>query len=203
MDNKYKTKLCRYYDKYGKCNNSDKCNYAHGEDELRCFFDENCINKKCKRLHVKREMDKPKINLDEFPVLSNNDNVKNNDIKENRVSYSNIFNGEKISQNKLDNINDNDDNKKDVPISFNIDGVDISKFDINELNINSKKNNIDIIKLINDIQNIFEQYSKDIKQAINNEINNNHIKSILLRNLNEIKMEIDLFISNYKNITNM
>lgn len=32
---KYKKMLCHFYEKLGKCNNGDKCLYAHGEKELR------------------------------------------------------------------------------------------------------------------------------------------------------------------------
>ncbi|KAI7861217.1 hypothetical protein K492DRAFT_102025, partial [Lichtheimia hyalospora FSU 10163] len=42
----YKTKLCNYFDKYGKCNNNDDCKFAHGKKELRCLFDEECYKTK-------------------------------------------------------------------------------------------------------------------------------------------------------------
>ena len=32
---RYKTKLCRYFGNNLKCNYEDKCNYAHGQVELR------------------------------------------------------------------------------------------------------------------------------------------------------------------------
>lgn len=35
---KRKTSLCKYYSSVGLCANGDKCNFAHGEDELREFF---------------------------------------------------------------------------------------------------------------------------------------------------------------------
>lgn len=54
MENKYKLKLCDFYIK-GKCNNKDKCTYAHGEKELICVFDEKCINDKCDRIHINRD----------------------------------------------------------------------------------------------------------------------------------------------------
>jgi hypothetical protein len=47
----HKTVMCKFAEKCrnGKNNN---CGYAHGEDELRCFYPKHCcLNKNCKRRH--------------------------------------------------------------------------------------------------------------------------------------------------------
>jgi hypothetical protein len=67
--NKYKTKMCRHYISYNEddtevnlspswvkldsCPYKDRCNYAHGEEELRCIYGHGCKNKDngCKRIH--------------------------------------------------------------------------------------------------------------------------------------------------------
>jgi|TARA_B110000285_G_scaffold199048_1_gene231913 hypothetical protein len=38
--NNYKTQLCSFYEKDGKCKFSKKCCYAHGKDELRKPYDQ-------------------------------------------------------------------------------------------------------------------------------------------------------------------
>lgn len=178
MDNKYKTKLCTYFNKYRKCNNGDKCNYAHGEEELRCLFNEKCINETCKRIHTKRD----KVNIvqedkdDVFPELNYKNTIKNVN-EEGKMLYSEVVK-EKETQDKKE-IN--------TDVSFNIDSIDNNEIDY----------------LINDMENIFEKYSKNIKQTINHDIKSNDIKFILLNNLNEIKMDIILLKNNYKDITNI
>lgn len=201
MDNKYKTKLCNYFDKYGKCNNNDDCNYAHGEKDLRCLFDEDCINEKCKRIHLKRDKykhnefnEKVNLNIDDFPVL-NDDNTRNIDNKENKIFYSDIVKKEKIYQKQLDNLDHNDN--ANIPIQLNINGMDVDDFD------DIKEDKIDIMNLINDMESVFEKYNENIKQAINDKIKNNHLKYTFLNNLNEIKMEIKLFKNNYKDVKDL
>lgn len=160
IDNKYKTKLCNYFDKYGKCDNNYNCKFAHGEEELRCLFDKECVNEKCKRIHLNRDKDNEKSLLKD----NNTDNTRN-----------------------IDN--------KNIPIQLNINGIDVDDSD------NIKENKIEIINLINNMEIVFEKYNENIKQSINDKIKNNHLKYTLLNNLNEIKMEIELFKNNYKDVT--
>lgn len=168
MDNKYKTKLCNYFDKYGKCNNNDYCKFAHGVSELRCLFDEDCVNEKCKRIHLNRDKnnEKANININEKSVLKDNNTDNTRNI-----------------------------NNENIPIQLNINGIDVDDFD------DIKENKIEIINLINNMETVFEKYNENIKQSINDKIKNNHLKYTLLNNLNEIKMEIELFKNNYKDIT--
>ena len=35
MSNKYKTSICRHFETTGTCHLGDRCNYAHGIQELR------------------------------------------------------------------------------------------------------------------------------------------------------------------------
>lgn len=55
VKNKYhKTKLCRYYENYGKCSKGNSCTYAHGIDELKkknCFNGLDCFKKYCQFEH--------------------------------------------------------------------------------------------------------------------------------------------------------
>lgn len=205
MNNKYKTRICNYFNDYGKCNNGDECKFAHGENELRCLFDENCINENCRRIHINKENKNSEIdnmendkkvkfnmNINESFILNDNDKQKINNRK-NEISYSDI----------LKKLNNSDDNKKEnenmnIPIQFNINGTNIK--DLNE-NIKEKENDIDIMKLINDMEDVFKKYDKDIKQFINDRIKDNYIKYIFLNNLNEIKMEIDLFKNNFRDMS--
>lgn len=98
ISDKYKVKLCDFYKK-GKCNNQDECTYAHGEDDLRCIFNEYCINEKCKRIHIKKYKDEKqesikdnnKINIfdeKEFPIINNNIKKVHN---KNKLLYSDII----------------------------------------------------------------------------------------------------------------
>lgn len=116
----YKTKLCRFYKEYNKCNNEADCDFAHGECELRCFFDEKCINEKCKRIHNNKNKEKDQINIEkenndnnnDFPKLEKNKSDKNDkyekNIKhkdcENELLYSDII---KKEIQKKDSLNDN------------------------------------------------------------------------------------------------
>lgn len=55
-----KTRICVHW-KNGKCERGDKCNFAHGNDELMvksCFFGLNCNNPKCQYTHPSREKTK-------------------------------------------------------------------------------------------------------------------------------------------------
>lgn len=201
MDNKYKIKLCNYFDKYGKCNNNNYCKFAHGENELRCLFDENCVNERCKRIHLNRDKnnEKANLNMDENLVsLSEKDNTRNINNEENKIFYSDIVKKEKICQRQLINLNNNNNNdNENIPIQLNINCIDVDDFD------DIKENKIDIINLINNMETVFEKYNENIKQSINDKIKNNYLKYTLLNNLNEIKMEIMLFKNNYKDITEL
>lgn len=56
--NKHKTILCLKYNEdesLNKCSYGEKCLFAHSNNELRCIFDDDCSNKYCERVHLKRD----------------------------------------------------------------------------------------------------------------------------------------------------
>lgn len=190
-DNKYKINLCKNIKDYGKCKYGDKCRYAHSRQELRCFYDENCMNNNCERIHENRDKNKEN-NLKEDTYEINE--INNNDDKEKRVSYSNIFK----NQNKIDNLNNEKENKN-TDISIN---VEINNNSINNdyTNKKAKENNNILMDNVNELKSIFEKNEKDIKLFINNKVKNNNIKYELFKMYNEIKTEIQYFENSIEDI---
>lgn len=90
----YKSELCRYYLSSKGCDkNNEECNYAHGEDELRCKYYINgfCKNgDNCDFIHIKE---------------NNNYKVENIKINKKDISskeeneHNNIFEDEKNEKN--------------------------------------------------------------------------------------------------------
>lgn len=131
IDKYYKLKLCNFYEKYGKCDKSDKCNYAHGKDELRNFKKENCYNglncfkKKCEFTHP--EGWNPENNKRICEYYANGFCNKEDKCKFKHIEDDN-YDVENIEINKKDkniDINDNDhfpyfiDNKDNIKVNTN------------------------------------------------------------------------------------
>ncbi|KAI7861291.1 hypothetical protein K492DRAFT_105941, partial [Lichtheimia hyalospora FSU 10163] len=123
-------------------------------------------NNNCERIHENRDKNK-KNNLKEDTYKINE--INNNDDKEKRVSYSNIFK----NQNKIDNLNNEKENKN-TDISIN---VEINDNSINNdyTNKKAKENNNILMDNVNELKSIFEKNEKDIKLFINNKVKNNNI----------------------------
>jgi hypothetical protein len=196
MENKYKYKLkiCDFYMK-GKCNKQDECTYAHGEKELLCVFNENCLNDKCGRIHINRDENindniyiKDKENKEsfkkvdifdekEFPILNNNTNFKKDIIDTNNITYD---------LKKILNIKDEYKyiEKEKEKFEFNIQKID------NNINEN--------IEIINKMYNEILKLNMDIKQNIKKYIKNDYLKFIFINDLNKIESNIKIFKDNYE-----
>lgn len=166
--------------------------FCSGIEELRCLFDENCINETCKRVHTNKNNDTKKGYIDKF----------SDKIKKNEIFYSDMIKKEKIQikQNKINIKEQSDDlSYKNIDWTETIDDEDLEN--INEfINIKfEKKNNVDI--LIKDMENSLKSYIKKIKYNINIiEKHNINIdaKLHLIFQLNKILSEMQLFKENYK-----
>lgn len=207
---RYKIKLCDFYKKDGKCNNKDKCTYAHGNNELRCMFDENCVNDNCKRIHVKRD-NKININRKNEIILDNltsdlknilnvtqnknNDNLENKIINIKKELYNKYMKLSRIDKNDWSNSIDVEDIEKEIKIL---------ELEYEKLKISNKKGSAIFDNDINldSIFNINEDYEKDkdeytiipeIKLTINgiNYYEDNHIQNNKKQELKEIINLID------------
>lgn len=184
----YKSELCRYYLSSKGCDkNNEECNYAHGEDELRCKYYINgfCKNgDNCDFIHIKE---------------NNNYKVENIKINKKDISskeeneHNNIFEDEKNEKNrKLHNIeifvNSKEYNDKNNMLDKSVE------------NDKKEKNFDDIEKLILDFEDIFEKYVKEIKINIDKEFTEDKLKyGIGMKlELNKINSEISLFKHNLK-----
>lgn len=175
MEIKYKIQLCDFYIK-GKCNKQNECTYAHGEEELTCAFDEECLNEKCNRKHIIRDniyiKDKEdKIGEKEFPILNTKKDITKN------ISYN---------LKKILNVKDEYKN-------------DLSKFIVIEENINQNTNNL-IMSTIDEMYNKLLNLKMNVKQKIKNDIKDDYLKNILINDLNNIESKIKLFKNNYKDL---
>lgn len=87
----YKIKECSNYIKNGKCNYGDRCNYAHGKEDLRefrnyCISGLKCFRKDCKFEHPKGWNYKDNIKICEYYIngfCRNEDNCDFKHINEN------------------------------------------------------------------------------------------------------------------------
>lgn len=140
MENNYKIRLCNFYIK-GKCNKQNECSYAHGEKELICIFDEDCISEKCDRIHINQnknindniyiEEKENKENLKkvdifdekDFPTFNNNINSKKGITEINNITcdLKNIL-----------NIKDENKNKESKYINKQIKELDIELLKLNK-----------------------------------------------------------------------
>lgn len=247
MDTKYKTRLCNHYKEYGKCDYNDKCRFAHGEQELICLFDEECINNSCKRKHQKRDKNKEiieksiknnnnddKINIleeTEFPHI-NDISVNNKDSDISNVLFSDILkNKDDLKLNNEKNINKqiedldiklsclDDNNWCD---SIEIENIEREKNELKELNKNNTNgdykeefhlpkitfrieengdnNDDEILRLVDKMMDDFIIFKEHIIPFVNNNIKYDYIKYSFINDLNKIKLEIESFKNNYKDI---
>lgn len=119
----YKLRLCNFYEKHRKCTKSDKCNYAHGKEELREFKKEcinglKCFKKDCLYLHPESWNPEDNIRICEYYLNGycvNEDNCKFKHIKKDekvKNNYEEIKKDENIKieeNNKYIDINNNDE----------------------------------------------------------------------------------------------
>lgn len=183
-DNKlYKTKLCIFYKKFGKCNNGEKCKFAHGEDELRKTIKYNDYNKK-ENMYNFNNKDK---NND---LYLNKNNIYGKHSMYDDISYS--FDVNKY-ENIDENINKNDNNNINIKLTFN--GIDVKDNELKHIlkNPSLQKDDEDdenesVYNLVKKMEDNLNLYIDKIKQKSNN---------LELRfELNKIKKEIYLLKHN-------
>lgn len=149
MEN-YKTTICLNYEKGIECRFGDKCNFAHGENEIRktkCKFGIKCYNKNtyCKFEHNEESEVNDNENIkdrnnsdnmvlpkdDDFPeiIKTNNINNKKYDYKYSEILTSYLKNKlsitEDINYNNIDNvpkekINENNEEDEDIDYRINV-----------------------------------------------------------------------------------
>jgi hypothetical protein len=227
----YKIKLCNFYKKHGKCDKKDKCNYAHGDNELR-FFKKECINglkcfkKDCLFQHPKNWDYKNNLNICEYyknGYCNKEDNCEfihikecessddGNEIKKNTEKADNGNNeitlleeNQNLNNNELDETQIKDINKDLSPnIEIFVDGLEYNN-DVNILNTNGYDPNKETMDLIDNLNEKFETYIKDIKYNIDEVFLNNdkdHGINIKL-DLNKLMSEIILLKYNFQDIIN-
>lgn len=179
----YKLKLCNFYEKYGKCTKGDKCNYAHGKNELREIKKENCINgkkcfkKDCKFNHPRGWNYENNIKICEFfknGYCINEDNCKfrhinekdNSDdieIKEN-IDISNNVVFPSLKENENHNI---------IKINKSLSEDETLPDSIENININKSSPNIEFF--VNGV----EYNDKDNILNINENINNTKVEDLI------------------------
>lgn len=153
-----------------------------------------------------------KLNPNEWADYEEIDKT-NNEITELKDRYNKIKNKDEKSDIfdndlNLENIFMDDNNEifdvKIPNINFTVNGISIdnkSNYSILEIiDKNQEKNNIDI--LIKSMETEIKKYNEQIKININNTIKDNHIKYILINNLNKISSCLNLFKNNYEDIKN-
>lgn len=202
----YKLKLCTYY-KNGKCyKNKDECNYAHGKDDLRvfekeCNFGLKCFKEDCIFKHP------------EGWDCKNNGFHTNNDNYE--IENGNIE-GKKKENNKNIDVNNKDvDNDAFTNVEIFVDGVEINNSD-NILSINEdikdinkckidEDNHDKVLNYLNEMQKIYEDFSKKIKNRIDKDfINDKYNYSFNIKiELNNIMSHITLLRNNYEDSMNI
>lgn len=226
----YKIKECSNYKKNGKCNYGDRCNYAHGKEDLRefknyCIGGLKCFRKDCKFDHPKGWNYKDNIKICEYYMngfCRNEDNCDFKHIEENTEinEQKDINNNNEflyLKENYQNDIKVNNYIKNIIKnhlhedIIYNIienvknnnNGTPIE----NILNQNTKNKNVDIntVEIINDLQNSFGKIIKEIKENIDETfIDNKEKYAISMKmELNKIMSEILLFQNNFVDIINI
>lgn len=115
------------------------------------------------------------------------------------ISKINIVKKEiKILENKYINL----DNDLQPSVDININGLNIENFNIEKLLIsnNDSFKEQKIYDIINNMKKSIEIYNGNIKQCINNNINDIHMKINLINNINKIQTMVGLFEKNYNDI---
>lgn len=226
----YKIKLCNFYKKHGKCDKKDKCNYAHGDNELRFFKKEcinglNCFKKECLFQHPKNWDYKNNLNVCEYykkGYCNKEDNCEFRHIKEcensndeNVDNVDNVHNeitlwgeNKNINNNELEKTQIKDINNKDLcpNIEIIVDGLEYNS-DVNILNTNSDisyDKNKETMDLIDKINEKVGTYIKDIKYNIDEVfLDNDKVHGINIKlDLNKLMSEMILFKYNFQDIIN-
>lgn len=168
-DNRYKINLCKNIKDYGKCKYGDKCRYAHSRQELRCFYDENCMNNNCERIHENR--DKNKENTYDINEINNNDDNlddekenKNTDISINVEINDNSINNDDTNKKTKEDNNILMDNVNELKSIFEKNEKDIKLF----INNKVKNNNIkyELFKMYNEIKTEIQYFENSIEDII-------------------------------------
>lgn len=138
----YKTKLCKFYKKYNKCDKEDNCSFAHGKHELKEFnFHNTSINKENKQeynIYNKKSM---------YDDISYSFDIQNKNYNEdNNVNIKLTLNGKEIKDNKLSYTFENSSQKDEIS------------------NYEEKS----IHDLIKEMDDVFNLYIEKIKQKSNN-----------------------------------
>lgn len=173
VTNRYKLRLCNFHENNKECNKGSNCTFAHGKDELRCIFDEDCVNEECKRIHLKRDkniitknkekLNNNKINIfdyKEFPVINNK--VKDKNEKNKKEEYMNNY---KYSGNltsnlkKVLNITENNNNLEDNLIKVK-EQLQKKYIELSQIDKNNWANSIDIEDIENEINILELKYEK-------------------------------------------
>lgn len=219
----YKIKLCNFYKKHGKCNKNDKCNYAHGDNELRlykkeCINELKCFKKDCLFQHPKNWNYKNNLNICQYYKnghCNKDDNCEFIHIKEcesndnendNNENNEIIFKEEikKLNNNEIDKTQIKDINKGLSPnIEIFVDGLEYNN-DVNILDTNGYDPIKETMGLIDNLNKKIETYIKDIKYNIDEVfLNNDKDNGINMKlDLNKLMSEIILLKYNFQDIVN-
>lgn len=194
---KTKTQLCKYYKSSKGCDKGPNCSFAHNENELRCIFDQSCINEECKRIHIKRDIK---------PITKNNKEIAIIDEEEKIPEIQLTINGNKYYDDNY--INKNLENKKNIKNESSRDNIEYNNYNkfykVESININTNQVISDrTLELVNNLQEEFNKYIKDIKRNIDETFldDKKQYGTNLKIDLNKISSELNLFKNNYKDIT--
>lgn len=196
-DNLIKTQLCKYYKSSKGCDKGPNCSFAHNENELRCIFDQSCINEECKRIHIKRDIK---------PITKNNKEIAIIDEEEKKPEIQLTINGNKYYDDNY--INKNLENKKNIKNESSRDNIEYNNYnkfyEVESININTNQVISDkTLELVNNLQEEFNKYIKDIKRNIDESFldDKKQYGTNLKIDLNKISSELNLFKNNFKDIT--
>lgn len=202
----YKLKLCNFYEKHGKCTKGNKCNYAHGENELRsykkkCVNGLDCFKKDCQFTHPEDWDHKKNMRICEFfknGYCINKDNCKFKHINEDEID--NIKENIKITEiDKSIVVNNNEEFpeiKENIKTNDEIlEYKSLTGSNENNDNINKKqKHNLssNIEVFVNGVEYDDEKNMLNINEGIN-EIEDliNKLQNDFLKFTNKIKKDID------------
>lgn len=194
---KTKTQLCKYYKSSKGCDKGPNCSFAHNENELRCIFDQSCINEECKRIHIKRDIK---------PITKNNKEIAIIDEEEKKPEIQLTINGNKYYDDNY--INKNHENKKNIKNESSRDNIEYNNYNkfykVESININTNQVISDrTLELVNNLQEEFNKYIKDIKRNIDESFldDKKQYGTNLKIDLNKISSELNLFKNNFKDIT--
>lgn len=202
-NNSIKTKICINW-REGKCKYNNKCNFAHGENDMKkqeCLNGIKCYNENCIYNHPKQwnAFDNKReciFCLDGFCDKSN-------------LKYKHLFDKENKKINNDENVKIpkiNNFDEKDFPLLENLENHKKSKkdIDINNFNIKTYNEILDIKKQLyinyKRLSKLDENsWSDDIEiQETNNKINILNEKYIILKN--KYKEEYDIMLNEELNL---